>query len=74
MTREKVKIWMMVKDMEIGPQRGREMNISLMLSTLAAQIYRTGANAGYAGQDISAMANFLGSFAGVDFTSVGEKS
>jgi 2-hydroxymethylglutarate dehydrogenase len=62
------RIEMMVKDLEIGLQIGREMNISLMLSGLATQMYRAGATAGYAKKDISAMVNFLGSFVGIDFT------
>jgi 2-hydroxymethylglutarate dehydrogenase len=62
------RIEMMVKDLEIGLQIGREMNISLMLSGLATQMYRAGATAGYAKKDISSMANFLGSFVGIDFT------
>jgi 2-hydroxymethylglutarate dehydrogenase len=63
------RIEMMVKDLEIGLQIGRELNTSMILSGLAAQMYRAGAGAGYAKKDISAMANFLGSFGGVDFTS-----
>ena len=63
------RIEMMVKDLEIGLQMGREMNNSMMLSALAAQLYRAAANAGYAKKDISAMANFFGSFVGIDFTS-----
>ena len=63
------RIEMMVKDLEIGLQIGRELNTSMILSGLAAQMYRAGAGAGYAKKDISAMANFLGSFVGIDFTS-----
>jgi 3-hydroxyisobutyrate dehydrogenase-like beta-hydroxyacid dehydrogenase len=62
------RIEMMVKDLEIGLQMGREMNHSLLLSAFAAQLYRAAATAGYAKKDISAMANFFGSFVGVDFT------
>jgi len=63
------RIEMMVKDLEIGLQMGREMNQSMLLSALATQLYRAAANAGYAKKDISAMANFFGSFVGIDFTS-----
>jgi 3-hydroxyisobutyrate dehydrogenase-like beta-hydroxyacid dehydrogenase len=62
------RIEMMVKDLEIGLQMGREMNQSLLLSGLATQLYRAAATAGYAKQDISAMANFFGGFVGIDFT------
>jgi 2-hydroxymethylglutarate dehydrogenase len=67
------RIEMMVKDLEIGLQMGREMNNSMLLSALAAQLYRAAANAGYAKKDISAMANFFGSFVGIDFTSPSDK-
>lgn len=63
------RIEMMVKDLEIGLQTGREMNHSLLMSGLATQLYRAAAAAGYAKKDISAMANFFGSFFGIDFTS-----
>ncbi|MBM4315802.1 MAG: NAD(P)-dependent oxidoreductase, partial [Deltaproteobacteria bacterium] len=62
------RIEMMVKDLEIGLQMGREMNHSMLLSAFAAQLYRAAATAGYAKKDISAMANFFGSFVGIDFT------
>jgi 2-hydroxymethylglutarate dehydrogenase len=62
------RIEMMVKDLEIGLQMGREMNHSMLLSAFAAQLYRAAATAGYAKNDISAMANFFGSFVGIDFT------
>lgn len=61
------RIEMMVKDLEIGLQLGRDMNNSMMLSAFAAQLYRAAATAGYAKKDISAMANFFGSFVGIDF-------
>jgi 3-hydroxyisobutyrate dehydrogenase-like beta-hydroxyacid dehydrogenase len=63
------RIEMMVKDLEIGLQMGRELNHSMLLSAFAAQLYRAAATAGYAKKDISAMANFFGSFVGIDFTS-----
>jgi 3-hydroxyisobutyrate dehydrogenase-like beta-hydroxyacid dehydrogenase len=67
------RIEMMVKDLEIGLQMGREMNNSMLLSALAAQLYRAAATAGYAKKDISAMANFFGSFVGIDFTLPSDK-
>lgn len=67
------RIEMMVKDLEIGLQMGREMNHSMLLSALAAQLYRAAATAGYAKKDISAMANFFGSFVGIDFASPPDK-
>jgi len=62
------RIEMMVKDLEIALQLAKELNTSMMLTGLATQMYRAGASAGYARQDISAMVNFLGSFVGLDFT------
>jgi 3-hydroxyisobutyrate dehydrogenase-like beta-hydroxyacid dehydrogenase len=62
------RIEMMVKDLEIALQVAKELNTSMMLTGLGAQMYRAGASAGYARQDISAMVNFLGSFVGLDFT------
>jgi 3-hydroxyisobutyrate dehydrogenase-like beta-hydroxyacid dehydrogenase len=67
------RIEMMVKDLEIGLQMGREINQSMLLSGFAAQLYRAAATAGYAKKDISAMANFFGSFVGIDFTSPSDK-
>lgn len=67
------RIEMMVKDLEIGLQMGREMNHSMLLSSFAVQLYRAAATAGYAKNDISAMANFFGSFVGIDFTSPADK-
>lgn len=67
------RIEMMVKDLEIGLQMGREMNNSMLLSALAAQLYRAAATAGYAKKDISAMVNFFGSFVGIDFASPSDK-
>ena len=64
---------MMVKDLEIGLQVGREMNHSLLLSSFATQLYRAAATAGYAKKDISAMANFFGSFVGIDFEKGGSE-
>ena len=61
------RIEMMIKDLEIALQVGKEMNTSLMLTGLGTQLYRAGASAGYAAKDISAMVNFLGSFVGLDF-------
>jgi 3-hydroxyisobutyrate dehydrogenase-like beta-hydroxyacid dehydrogenase len=67
------RIEMMVKDLEIGLQMGREMNHSLLLSGFATQLYRAAAAAGYAKKDISAMANFFGAFVGIDFASRSDK-
>ena len=61
------RIEMMVKDLEIGLQMGRELNNAMPLSAFAAQLYRAASTAGYAKKDISAMANFFGSFVGIDF-------
>jgi len=62
------RIEMMIKDLEIALQVAKEMNTSLILTGLGVQMYRAGASAGYATQDISAMVNFLGSFVGLNFT------
>jgi 2-hydroxymethylglutarate dehydrogenase len=62
------RIEMMIKDLEIALQVAKELNTSMMLTGLSAQMYRAGASAGYARKDISAMVNFLGSFVGLDFT------
>ena len=59
---------MMIKDPEIALQMAKDLNTSAMLTGLSVQMYRAGASAGYAAQDISAMVNFLGSFVGLDFT------
>jgi 2-hydroxymethylglutarate dehydrogenase len=67
------RIEMMVKDLEIGLQMGREMNNSMLMSSVAAQLYRAAATAGFAKKDISAMANFFGSFVGIDFTAQPDK-
>lgn len=62
------RIEMMIKDLEIALQMAKDLNTSAMLTGLSVQMYRAGASAGYAAQDISAMVNFLGSFVGLDFT------
>ena len=67
------RIEMMVKDLEIGLQMGRELNNAMPLSAFAAQLYRAAATAGYAKKDISAMANFFGSFVGIDFAAHSKK-
>lgn len=61
------RIEMMIKDLEIALQIARGLKISAIMTSLATELYRTAANAGYSEKDISAMANFLGSFAGIDF-------
>ncbi len=67
------RIEMMVKDLEIGLQMGRELNNAMPLSAFAAQLYRAASTAGYAKKDISAMSNFFGSFVGIDFTAPPDK-
>jgi len=62
------RIEMMIKDLEIALQVAKELNTSAMLTGLATQMYRAGASAGYAKNDISAMVNFLGSFVDLDFS------
>ena len=62
------RIEMMIKDLEIALQMAKELNTSTILTGLSTQMYRAAASAGYAGKDISAMVNFLGSFVGLDFT------
>ena len=62
------RIEMMVKDLEIALQVAKELNTSAMLTGLATQMYRAGASAGYAKNDISAMVNFLGSFVDLNFS------
>ncbi len=62
------RIEMMVKDLEIGLEIGRELNNAMPLSAFATQLYRAASTAGFAKKDISAMANFFGGFAGIDFT------
>ena len=49
------------------------MNNSMLMSSFATQLYRAAATAGYAKKDISAMANFFGSFVGIDFNAPPDK-
>ncbi len=62
------RIEMMIKDLEIALQVAREEKTSAIMTGLATQLYRTAASAGYGEKDISAMANFLGSFVGINFS------
>lgn len=62
------RIEMMIKDLEIALLVAKELNTSAMLTGLATQMYRAGASAGYAKNDISAMVNFLGSFVDLNFS------
>jgi 3-hydroxyisobutyrate dehydrogenase-like beta-hydroxyacid dehydrogenase len=61
------RIEMMIKDLEIALQIGREQKVPLVFSSLGTELYRAAASSGYAGLDISAMTKFFGSFIGVDF-------
>jgi 2-hydroxymethylglutarate dehydrogenase len=61
------RIEMMLKDLEIALQLAKEEKVSMLFTALATELYRAGTSAGYAGKDISAMCNFLGSFVGIDF-------
>lgn len=61
-------IEMMIKDLEIALQVAREEKTSVIMTGLAIQLYRAAAGAGYGEKDMSAMANFLGSFGGINFS------
>lgn len=63
------RIEMMVKDLEIALQVARDLKTPTIMTSLATQLYRAAASAGYSEKDISAMANFFGSFVGVNFSS-----
>ncbi len=62
------RIDLMIKDLEIALQAAREMKTPMMFTGLATQVYRAASASGYGSKDTSAMANFLGSFVGVDFS------
>jgi len=62
------RIDLMIKDLEIALQAAKEMGTPLMLTGMATQVYRAASASGFGSRDISAMANFLGSFVGVDFS------
>ena len=64
------RIEMMIKDLDIALAIAKEERMSMVMTGLATQLYRAGASAGYAAQDISAMSNFLGGFAGITFSGV----
>lgn len=62
------RIEMMVKDLEIALQVARDLKTPTILTSLATQLYRAAAGAGFYENDISAMANFFGSFVGINFS------
>jgi 3-hydroxyisobutyrate dehydrogenase-like beta-hydroxyacid dehydrogenase len=62
------RIDLMIKDLEIALQTAKEMKTPMMFTGMATQVYRAASAGGYGSKDISAMANFLGSFVGVDFS------
>ena len=62
------RIDLMIKDLEIALQAAKEMGTPLMLTGMATQVYRAASASGFGSRDISAMANFLGSFVGIDFS------
>ena len=61
------RIDMMLKDIEIGMDIAKQNSMPLMFCGLGAQIYRAGSKSVFAKNDISALAAFLGSMAGVEF-------
>ena len=61
------RIDLMIKDLEIAMQAAKELGTPMMLAGIATQLYRAASGAGYGSRDTSAMANFLGSFVGVNF-------
>ncbi|MGB9699310.1 MAG: hypothetical protein ACPL5I_07995 [Thermodesulfobacteriota bacterium] len=46
----------------------RDLKIPTLMTSLATQLYRAAASAGYSEKDISAMANFFGAFVGINFS------
>jgi 3-hydroxyisobutyrate dehydrogenase-like beta-hydroxyacid dehydrogenase len=62
------RIDLMIKDLEIALQAAKEMRNPMILTGMSTQVYRAASASGYGSKDISAMANFLGSFVGIDFT------
>ncbi len=62
------RIEMMVKDLEIALQVARDLKTPTIMTSLATQLYRAAASAGFSENDISAMANFFGSFVGINFS------
>ena len=61
------RIDLMIKDLEIALQAAKEMRNPMILTGMSTQVYRAASASGYGSKDISAMANFLGSFVGIDF-------
>jgi 3-hydroxyisobutyrate dehydrogenase-like beta-hydroxyacid dehydrogenase len=62
------RIDLMIKDLEIALQTAKEIATPMMLTGIANQIYRAASASGFGSKDVSAMANFFGSFVGVEFT------
>ena len=58
----------MIKDLEIALQAAKEMKTPMMLTGMATQIYRAASASGLGTKDTSSMANFFGSFVGIDFS------
>lgn len=63
------RIEMMVKDLEIALQLARDLKTPAIMTSLATQLYQAATSAGFSDNDISAMANFFGSFVGINFSS-----
>lgn len=61
------RIDLMIKDLEIALQSAREIAAPMMLTGMATQVYRLASAGGYGSKDTSSVANFLGSFVGVQF-------
>jgi 3-hydroxyisobutyrate dehydrogenase-like beta-hydroxyacid dehydrogenase len=66
------RIDLMLKDLEIGMQIAKEIQTPVILTGIAGQLYRAASASGYGSKDTSSMANFFGSFVGIDFS--GEKT
>jgi 3-hydroxyisobutyrate dehydrogenase-like beta-hydroxyacid dehydrogenase len=62
------RIDLMIKDLEIALQTAKEIATPMMLTGIANQIYRAASASGFGSKDVSAMANFFGSFVRVEFT------
>jgi 3-hydroxyisobutyrate dehydrogenase-like beta-hydroxyacid dehydrogenase len=62
------RIDLMIKDLEIALQTAKENTTPMMLTGIANQVYRAASASGLGSKDVSSMANFFGSFVGVDFT------
>jgi 3-hydroxyisobutyrate dehydrogenase-like beta-hydroxyacid dehydrogenase len=62
------RIDLMIKDLEIALQAAKETKTPMMLTGMATQIYRAASASGLGTKDTSSMANFFGSFVGIDFS------